>query len=709
MASHPYLAHIASDGREQTVAAHLQETAALCRSFAAEFGQAQRGAFLGMAHDIGKNSDAFQKRLLGGPRVDHATAGALECAKMGENEMACCVVGHHGGLPDFGNPKSDYPGAPTCAGRIKKARTGGIPPYHWADKLPDPGKKPPLDNLYSISMWTRMMYSCLVDADFLNTESFMAETVPLRSGYDSLPELLRRLNDYIAPWFPGNTELNRNRCAILSACLRQASRPRGIYSLTVPTGGGKTVSSLAFGLKHAVENGMKRVIYVIPYTSIIEQNAQVFRDILGESNVVEHHSGVSYDDEDETNPNNHFQRLASENWDAPVIVTTAVQFFESLYSNRPSQCRKLHNIANSVVIFDEAQMIPTCHLLPCVGAMASLASQFRSTILLCTATQPVLTDLFRRFYPQVQITELCPRVGDYFQKFQRVTYQDGGLLSDEALAAELQQHNQALCIVNTRKAAQSLYALLPEEGRFHLSTLMYPAHRRQILNTIRQRLSSGLPCRVVSTSLIEAGVDVDFPMVWREFAGLDSIAQAAGRCNREGRNSAAESIVTYFQSEHPTPVLQKINIQAAHEALKQGGNPGEPETMERYFTALRSLIGENMDKSNTVKLLQEMLLPFRTVAENFHLIDQETYTVYIPLGDGAEICRPIQEKRGNREDYRCAGQYSVGIYQQHFQNLWRAGDIELLSENSAMLTNLSLYDPEMGLSTKADTGKADFI
>ena len=241
--------------------------------------------------------------------------------------------------------------------------------------MPSPGKKPPLDNLYSISMWVRMMYSCLVDADFLNTESFMAETAPLRSGYDSLPELLRRLNDYIAPWFPGNTELNRNRCAILSACLRQASRPRGIYSLTVPTGGGKTVRSeerrvgkegrsRSFGLKHAVENGMKRVIYVIPYTSIIEQNAQVFRDILGDSNVVEHHSGVSYDDDDETSCNNYFQRLASENWDAPVIVTTAVQFFESLYSNRPSQCRKLHNIANSVVIFDEAQMIPTCHLLP---------------------------------------------------------------------------------------------------------------------------------------------------------------------------------------------------------------------------------------------------------------------------------------------------------------------------------------------------------
>lgn len=704
-----YYAHIREDGAKQTVEAHLSGTADLCGAFAAEFGEKERGEFLGETHDIGKNSADFQERLHGGKKVDHATAGALECAKRHEEQMACCVLGHHGGMPDFGNPKTDYPGAPTCVGRIKKGLSGGIPPYHWEGTLPDPGKKPLLTDNFSTAMWTKMLFSCLVDADFLDTEAFMAETAPQRSGYDSLEVLRARLNTHTAPWFPGKTELNRNRCAILSACQEKAALPRGIYSLTVPTGGGKTVSSLAFGLNHAVKNGMKRVIYVIPYTSIIEQNAQVFRDILGDSNVVEHHSGVSYDDDAETGKENCFQRLASENWDAPVIVTTAVQFFESLYSNRPSQCRKLHNIANSVVIFDEAQMIPTCHLLPCVGAMASLVSQFRSTIVLCTATQPVLTDLFRRFYPQVQIQELCPQVGDYFQKFQRVTYRDGGFLSEEALAEELQQHNQVLCIVNTRKAAQSLYALLPQEGRFHLSTLMYPAHRRQVLDTVRQRLKEGLPCRVVSTSLIEAGVDVDFPMVWREIAGLDSIAQAAGRCNREGRRNPAESFVTYFQSEHPALLLQKINVQAAGEALKRGGNPGAPETMTDYFTALRSLIGENMDKSNTVKHLQEMLLPFKTVAEGFHLIDQETNTVYIPLGAGEELCRPIQEKRGNREDYRRAGQYSVGIYQQHFQNLWRAGDIELLSENSAMLTNLSLYDPEMGLSTKADTGKADFI
>lgn len=500
-----YFAHIRKDGEKQTVEEHLTGTAKRCAAFAAAFGEEKRGELLGYTHDIGKCSPEFQKRLLGGPKADHATAGALECAKIREDLAACCVVGHHGGLPNFGNPKADYPGAPTCIGRLKKGLSGGIPEYHWQGKLPSPGKTPAFQDRFTQSLWTRMLYSCLVDADYLDTEAFMMGSHHSRGGYDSLEALLERLRAYIQPWFPGSTELNRNRCDILKQCLESAAQPRGVYSLTVPTGGGKTVSSLAFALQHAVENGLDRVIYVIPYTSIIEQNAGVFREILGENNVVEHHSGIQFDSGDETGQSNLFQRLASENWDAPVIVTTAVQFFESLYSNRSSQCRKLHNIANSVIIFDEAQMIPTCHLKPCVGAIANLTAYFRSTVVLCTATQPVLSDLFRQFCPELRIQELCPQVADAFRKFRRVTYRDGGTLSDEALARELRGQNQVLCIVNTRKAAQKIYELLPREGSFHLSTLMYPAHRKTVLDTIRQRLKNGLPCRVVSTSLIEAG------------------------------------------------------------------------------------------------------------------------------------------------------------------------------------------------------------
>lgn len=707
-----YYAHIREDGAVQTVEEHLTGTAQRSEIFAADFGEAARGRLLGDSHDVGKCSQPFQKRLHGGPKVDHATAGALECAKIGEEMIACCVMGHHGGLPDYGNPRMDYPGAPTFVGRLKKGMNGGIPPYCWEGKLQKPGDRPQIWDYYTLSMWIRMLYSCLVDADFLDTEAFMSGSNAGRSGYDPLPSLLERLNEYIRPWRTPTTELNRNRCAILEQCLEKASGTQGIYTLTVPTGGGKTVSSLAFGLKHAVKNGMKRVIYVVPYTSIIEQNAAVFRKILGENNVVEHHSGVCLDEDDETNRSNRFQRLAAENWDAPVIVTTAVQFFESFYSNRPSQCRKLHNVANSVVIFDEAQMLPTCHLLPCVGVMANLAERFRSTIVLCTATQPVLADLFRKFYPNQQIQEICPEIGDSFQKFCRVTYRDGGKLSNSELAEALIRENQVLCIVNTRKAAQEVFNLLPQEGRFHLSTLLYPEHRKEVLNTVRKRLKDGLPCRVVSTSLIEAGVDVDFPAVYREIAGLDSIAQAAGRCNREGKRTAQESIVTFFRGESPTPILQKVNIQAAQEALQGDRDPGDPKTMERYFTALRSLIGDNIDKNNVIKIMIEGLsgcmLPFETLAKSFHLIDRTTCTVYIPMGNGADACQPLVEGRAGRADYRRAGQYGVSVYQQHYEALYRAGAISPLTEDSAVLTDISRYDPEMGLSLTAEAGEAFF-
>ena len=708
-----FFAHIRQDGKTQTVEEHLDGTAARCAEFAARFGEEPRGRLLGYAHDIGKCSEEFQRRLRGGVKVDHATAGALECAKAGEDLAACCIVGHHGGLPDFGNPRMDLAGAPTCVGRLKKGLGGGIPKCFWSGTLPSPGTPPALQDSFSLSVWTRMLYSCLVDADFLDTEAFMSDASGNRGQYDSLPVLLDRLNAYTRAWFPAKTELNQNRCDILNQCLDAAAQPRGIYSLTVPTGGGKTVSSLAFALKHAVEHGLDRVIYVIPYTSIIEQNAAVFRSILGERNVVEHHSGVRMDDGDETNPANVFQRLASENWDAPVIVTTSVQFFEALYSNRPSQCRKLHSMANSVIIFDEAQMLPTCHLKPCIGAMANLTAYFRSTVVLCTATQPVLTDLIQAFCPELQIKEICPQVADFFQKFRRVTYRNDGTRSDEELASELRLQSQVLCIVNTRKAAQKIYELLPPEGSYHLSTLMYPAHRKAVLETIRQRLKDGLPCRVVSTSLIEAGVDVDFPAVYRELAGLDSIAQAAGRCNREGKRAAEDSVVTYFESETPVPLLQRIHIRAAREALRGNPDPGSPDTMQRYFTALRSLIGDQTDKSQAVKHLREGIsgcrLPFETVAKNFHFIDQAACTVYIPLGEGVEACRPLLDGTATREDYRRAGQYSVSVYAQHYRALADAGDIQPLTDASAVLTNLSLYDPEMGLSLQADPGKAEFI
>ena len=439
----------------------------------------------------------------------------------------------------------------------------------------------------------------------------------------------------------------------------------------------------------------------------------MFRKILGDKNVVEHHSNITLDSEEETTQQNMFHRLATENWDAPVIVTTAVQFFESLYANRPSQCRKLHNISNSVVVFDEAQMLPACHLMPCVGAIANLTAYFHTTTVLCTATQPVLGDIIKSFCPELDITEICSGTAQMYERFRRVIYRDGGRISEDSLCQEMTSQMQVLCIVNTRNAAQQLFEKLPEEGRFHLSTLMYPAHRKSVLAQIRKRLSGGKICRVVSTSLIEAGVDVDFPAVFREIAGLDSIIQAAGRCNREGKRPAEKSIVTYYESDNPPPILQRINIGAAKEALIGTRDPGNPETIHHYFMAWRSLIGDQMDRSRAVEHLRNgirgCIFPFETVAKEFHFIDNTTCTVYVPTGESESLCKKIEEGTANREDYRLAGQYSVSVYEQHFQALLLGGNIRQVGENAAVLINPDVYDPCRGLSTQLDTGIAFFI
>lgn len=716
-----YCAHISDDGRRQTVAEHLTGTAALCRAFAGAFGAEAEGELMGLAHDIGKCTDSFQKRLLeDGPIVDHATAGAVACAQLLRTCAAACVAGHHSGLSDLGNPRTDRAGDATLYGRLKKGLED-----RYLDRcgesgaaLPQIPPETPERDLWKLSFRTRMLYSCLVDADFLDTERFMNGERG-RGGYDDLPTLLKRLEDYIAPWQNPKTELNRLRCKMLNACMDAGSKPKGIYTLTVPTGGGKTIASLAFALRHAAAHDMQRVIYVIPYTSIIEQNAEVFQHILGDGNVLEHHSGVAFDASDGALNEELRRALAAENWDIPVVVTTAVQFFESLFANRSSKCRKLHNLANSVVIFDEAQMLPLCHLRPCVAAMASLAECVGSTLVLCTATQPSLDDLLRTYAPGQRVTELCPQTAEVYDRFRRVTFRQAGILEDDTLAEQLAGHRQVLCIVNSRKAAQVIFDRLPQEGSFHLSTLMIPAQRQTILEEIRRRLKDGEPCRVVSTSLIEAGVDVDFPTVYRELAGLDSILQAAGRCNREGKRPAEESIVTIFERTELPPLLFRTAVGATRYALEDGRDPAAQETMQRYFCELRALSGETLDKYGIVKAFEDGIsgcaLPFRTIAEKFHFIDENTRTVYVPIGDGAALIERLKEGECSKGLYRKLGRYAVSVYDRHFEALYAAGallsarDVPALDESSAILSDLTLYDEWTGLTLEPETGKAEFI
>lgn len=415
-------------------------------------------------------------------RVDHSTAGAVECWKLQQPFAAFAVAGHHGGLPNGGS-RMDPSDKNTLHGRLKKQRDGLLKPYNaWVQELTLPHAEIP-DFLKQCNaelepvFFTRMLYSCLVDADFLDTETFMSGK-RRESSAESIDSLWDKLQKNLSGWFPPKGELNTQRCKILSQCIQAGeTQAPGLFTLTVPTGGGKTVASLSFALAHAKKHGLKRIIYVIPYTSIIEQTADKFRTILGEENVLEHHSNISYDLQDEATPLTTQLANAAENWDMPVVVTTAVQFFESLYAYRSSQCRKLHNIAESVIVFDEAQMLPIPYLRPCVWAISQLVKNYKASALLCTATQPALDPLFHEFLPECTIREICPASSFTAEVFQRVTFQKTGRLTWDELAARMNSCHQVLCIVNSRKSAQEVYQRLEGDGTYHLSTLMYPAHR----------------------------------------------------------------------------------------------------------------------------------------------------------------------------------------------------------------------------------------
>ena len=709
------LAHGATDEHPegQSIEAHLKGTGELAETFAAEFGAAANGKLCGLAHDIGKYSDEFQLRLRGGKKVDHATAGAIECFKIKAAFEAVCVIGHHSGLPNVGHKDADTTESQTFFGRKLRAEQGGIPDYrkNWNGHIALPQDYfRPSGRGFATAFYIRMLYSCLVDADYIDTETFMNGDAG-RGNYEPLSALCDKLTAYISKWNNPTREIDILRQKILNSCIEKASAPRGIFSLTVPTGGGKTVASMAFALNHAAANSMKRIIYAIPYTSIIEQNAKVFRDILGQENVVEHHSQVSYELSENADELEYRSALATENWYAPVIVTTAVQFFESLYANRSSKCRKLHNIANSVIIFDEAQMIPSNNLRPCVAAIAELVRAYNATAVLCTATQPAIDEMLLEYSKKESVVELCPDVDGMFEKFRRTSFEKEGRLTTDELVSRLESQQQVLCIVNTRKFAQEVYEALPSEGRFHLSTLMCPVHRKQKLDEIRERLKSGKTCRVVSTSLIEAGVDVDFPRVFREMAGLDSILQAAGRCNREGKRSAESSIVTVFESENKVNKLIAVNRDAAEETVRDWTQPNTTSTIERYFKAYRDFL-RNDDKSGVITASEKGIsgcgLPFEWIAKEFKLIDQNTFAVYIPIGEGKELVSRLREGERSRGLYRRAGMYSVSVYQNQFDSLINAGAAEPFGEDAAFLTDCSLYSDEKGLSTDVDGGSALF-
>jgi CRISPR-associated endonuclease/helicase Cas3 len=734
-----YVAHISDDGtRYESVHDHLNQVAEMAATFAESFGASEWARVAGLTHDIGKYSQQFQNRILhGGPKVDHSTAGACVLDnQLHLRPLAYCVAGHHGGLPDAGSQIDD---GGTLFGRLKKAENGGIPAYEaygeeinlvmpvvpalLADKAlsEDQNEQP-----YAMQFLTRMVFSCLVDADFLCTERFVRGGMRETLRYESLESLGDRLETLLAGFRPARSKLGELRCAVSDDCIQAAQGPSGLYSLTAPTGSGKTYSLLRFALQHACRHGMSRVICAEPYTSIIEQNAQVYRDVLGEENVLEHHSGFDFDsDEFSADGLGQRLRLAAENWDAPVIVTTNVQLFESLYSNKTSRCRKLHNIANSVIVLDEAQMIPTDFLIPCVKALAELVKHYGCTVLLSSATQPALESFFEK--EGLGCAEIISDTEELFSELRRVTYRSLGSVSDEELADCLAGDCQALCIVNSRKQARVLYEAASDRvadvsAVYHLTTLMYPEHRARVLAEIRERVRDGEPCIVVATSLVEAGVDLDFPVVYRAVAGVDSMIQAAGRCNREGKRLAEESIVYLFESAEsyslPREVSQRAEVSrlALPELGDEDGDVTEMdalETVESFFNLLYSAKGkEELDRRGIVKSLsncgKSFAFDFATVARDFSLIEDGSFPVTIPTEDITDDIAQLEQGIAYRSQMRRISRRSVSLYKHDIEAMRSEGAIHEVLEGLYLLDDVSRYSEATGLNVAPNAGEAFF-
>lgn len=685
---------------------HLKGVARKAEEFATSFNAGDWGRFAGLLHDAGKACPGFQRRLEGNTdRIDHATFGArLAQERAGQLGLllSYAITGHHGGLPDGGLQEGEL---------HHRLKHGKVPLdvelpalIDLTQKLQSPFTPAKERAGFSLAFFTRMVYSCLVDADFLDTEGFVnPEKRAARAVADQkpIPQLKAVLDHHLAELARKvePTPVNRLRQGILAQCRAKAGLPPQIFSLTVPTGGGKTLSSLSFALAHAAANQQRRIIYAIPFTSIIEQNAKVFADILGHDNVLEHHFNYKESDEPEGAAYNRWRGLAAENWDAPLVVTTNVQFFESLFANKPSRCRKLHNIAKSVIVLDEAQAIPTEFLEPCLAALRELVEHYGCTVILCTATQPALDDSrLRTALPSVHEIVSNPQL--LYNNLKRTEVQFVGKLSDSELAARLDTEEQVLCIVPTKPQARALFELLQEqEGNYHLSTNMYPAHRRQVLDDIRARLKAKAPCRVVSTSLVEAGVDLDFPVVYRAMAGLDSIAQAAGRCNREGRMDGLGRVCVYEPEKVPRmPWLKRCAGRAAEtlRALPAADLLGL-EVMRRYFELLYDV--QELDKKQIVprmnRLTRDLYFPFRTVANDFRFIEDDTVGVIVAIEPGAqELVRELRHTDYPRTTLRKLQQYSVALRSRELAAL---DAVEMIQGTFPVLSNPAAYRDDIGI------------
>jgi CRISPR-associated endonuclease/helicase Cas3 len=742
----------------QSLKDHLHQVARLAADNASTFQAGDWAHIVGLLHDLGKYSKEFQLRLNGSnARADHATAGAKLIVQhvsetMGAHWgpmaklMAYAIAGHHTGLPngvDDGQARSSL--KQRLSLEFGKNIPGLDPVWRAEISLPQTLKVPALKTHhppgkyvnFGPGFFTRMLFSCLIDADRIDTENHARHTVglrPLASRYPTICTLQSQIGRYLAQMSAAaqDTEVNKLRQKILRHACSKADLPPGLFSLTVPTGGGKTLTSLAFGLDHAVKHQKRRLIYVIPFTSIIEQTADVFRKALSEnqSAVLEHHSTFDRDklagqyEKASASRKADYRdklRLAMDSWDAPIIVTTAVQFFESLFSDRPSQCRKLHNIAGSVIILDEAQTLPLKLLRPIMAAIDELALNYGCSVVLCTATQPALkeSDAFHNGFKDVR--EIAPHPEELFVKLRRTQVKSLGPQTDEQLVDHLRAREQVLMIVNNRRHARELFdAIAQEPGAYHLTTAMCAEHRSQKLADIRQRLKGGLPCRLVATSLIEAGVDVDFPSVFRAEAGLDSIAQAAGRCNREGRRALENSEVFVFQTPEwkAPPELAQLAAPMRSILRNHAGDVLAPAALKSYFQQVYNDRGSELDGQGILKMHRETKhfdYPFQNIAQAFRMIDSHMLPIIVPFDGTArenlDWLRRLPENMSVSGPSKKLQRYVVQVPERAFGRLVKLGAVvpispERFGDQFHELVTDSLYSDSAGLNFSDPTALA---
>lgn len=707
------------DNAIQSNGEHCDGVAEMARRFASAFGMGDFGCVLGLLHDKGKERKSFQEYIRvatgvapgrwNGEDKQHAFVGAV-LAQMEYPNMYQLVgypiMGHHCGLRDY----NDY--ADRVRQKVPAEISAGVQnielrlPERLIRQIPD--KETLKKDFHHI---VRMLFSCLVDADYIDTEMFLQpDKGALRLQHDggSFQNLKNRLDEYLNRLSSNavKSTLNELRTRIQNRCRDMALSTTGFYSLTVPTGGGKTLSSLVWAINHGIKNNKKRIIIAIPYTSIVTQTAQILRSIFGYENVLEHHSNSNVDRVKDSNLKSTLL-LATENWDYPIVVTTNVQLFESMMSNRPSKCRKLHNLADSILIMDEVQTLPIENLQPIVDSLQTYQRLFGMSILFTTASLPALKGNMKwgrgvndELHGIEHITEIIPCEWKLYDKFRRVEFNFvADRMTHEDVARQLMIHRRVLCVVNTRNDARLIYEGLDKKSGvvLHLSRMMCSAHILQVIESIKRLLENpdNVEIRVVSTQLIEAGVDIDFPVVFRQEAGLDSLLQSAGRCNREGRQEIGQTYVFKLEKK---PFGQIGRACDAKENLPSESDWFNPETMTDYFIQLYSRT-ETFDKSNIRHFLYSPdSMCFEKYAEQFKMIDEtECVTVYVNYGNCASL---IEELKTNGPDYMLMKKlslYAVNIRQNDFAELQKNGLVDEIMDGIYYIADREQYREDVGL------------